>query len=229
MIPELFHYPLASSTACRIAAVLGDVAVTVQRVDVYSKSMSGGGSLFDVSPLGKLPVLRLANGHVLSENTAVLLWIQAQSGSVAFRRAPDSDAYYELVGWLSFCATELHAPVIGPLLRPETPPDMRSIILQSAPVALRFADNRLEYRRFLLGDEVSAADAYLLWCLLFCDHVGADMAPFENLASYSARLLEQAGLRRVVEEDRSAALADIETHGIRPFCNNPRLAGPAAP
>ena len=222
MTPELFHYPLASSTACRVAAALGDVAVTVRRADVYSKSLSEGGSLFDINPLGKLPVLRFADGRTLTENTAVLLWIQAQSGNGSYRREPDGDGHYELVRWLSFCASELHAPIIGPLLRPETPPDWRSIVLRAAQSALGFADSHLEHSRFLLGDDVSAADAFLLWCLLMCDHVGVELASFESLAAFMARLMEQADVRRVIEEDRASALADIAQHGVRPFRGNPR-------
>jgi glutathione S-transferase len=75
----LYHYPMACSLASVIAAKEMSVPLEVEHVDVYSKEILTGGSLFEMNPLGQVATLKLSDGSILTQNVAILNWIQTVS------------------------------------------------------------------------------------------------------------------------------------------------------
>lgn len=204
MAPTLFHHPMACSTACRIAAAEGEVPLAIERVNVFNKTLVDGGDYHAVNPLGQVATLRFDDGRILTENAAILLWIQSRSAQDAFCARPDSADYFRLVSWLCFCATELHKHVLWPIFRGDAPEAVKQYARTLAPKKLAYLDNHLAGRDVLIGERMSAADAYLVWILLLTHDAGIDIAPFDNLRRYRRDLLARPAVAQVVSDDQNA-------------------------
>lgn len=205
MNPVLYHHPLACSTACRIAAAEGGVALDVVRVDVFAKTLADGGDYHAVNPMGQVSALRLADGSLLTENVAILAWIQSASPSAEFRRAPETPDYYALLRWLGFIAAELHKAVLWPQFNRDVPDAMKAFAREIAPKRLAHLDRHLADRATLLGAHVSAADAYLVWFLTLARFAKFDLAPYAALEAYGERMRARPETARVLAEDGEAA------------------------
>ena len=73
-MPTLYHAPLTCSLAARFAAAEGGVDLDIAYVNLQSKELDRGGSLYDVNPLGQVSVLQFEDGSKLTETSTVLLW-----------------------------------------------------------------------------------------------------------------------------------------------------------
>ena len=204
MQATLYHHPMACSTASRIAAAEAGASVIIETVNIFTKETSGGGSIYDVSPLGQVAALKTTDGEVLTENVAILLWLQAHGKREAYRHTPTDADYFQLVRWLGFCATELHKALLWPVFNPTSPEEMKLAVMKLAPAKFEFLDDHLTSRLYLLGDKASAADAYLIWFLTLAPAAGYELKPFEHLLAYQERVMARPETARVLSEDRAA-------------------------
>ncbi len=201
MTATLMHAPRTCSLAVRFAAAEGRVPLAVEPLALRTKRFERGGSLFDVHPLGQVSVLRLPSGEILTETSAVLMWVQAQSPHPAFRRGPDDPDYYQMLRWIGFCATELHKQIFRIVFYPEATEPVKDRFRDLAPQRFALLDRHLANRPFLLGDGVSAADAYLAWVLALAPDAGLDTTPFPHLSAYRARVLARPAINALVQAE----------------------------
>lgn len=212
-IPILYHYPMSCSTACRIAAAERGVDLRIEPVDVFTKRIEAGGSLFDVSPLGQVPTMILPDGTLLTENTAILYWIDTQG------REHD----YTLLRWLSFCATELHAGLIRPLMTRATDETTHSAIRRRADSVFHHADEHVQTQPYLCGQEPGAADAYFFWCLTLLTYRNVPFQAWEHIQDLYRRLGSRPDYSGIMLEDQSQVLRLRETAGSQRLVRNPVL------
>src|SRR5271165_766539 len=125
---DLFFSPLACSMSARIALAEAGAAAHFIEVDPDAKRMLATGEDYrTVNPLGYVPALRLDDGTVLTENSAILQYI-ADEFPAAGLAPPESDrlARAKLRQWLSFISSELHKGLMTPLLGRETPTEVKA-------------------------------------------------------------------------------------------------------
>lgn len=198
----LYHAPLTCSLAVRFAAAEGGVALDLAPLDLTTKKLVGGGSLFDVNPMGQVAVLELDNGARLTETSTILTWIQTQSSRDRFRIPASSDAYFQMLRWLAFCATELHKGLFRVVFYQEATDAVKDRVRQLTPRRFEVLETHLSGREFLVGQEFSAADAYLSWFFVLSGHARVDHSAFPNLEAYRQRVLNRPEILRLIEEDR---------------------------
>lgn len=196
------HAPLTCSLASRIAAAEGEVPLDIAYLNLKTKELEAGGSLFDINPLGQVSVLRLDSGEILTETSTVLIWIQSQSKNDAFRRDPADPAYFQMLRWIAFCATELHKQIFRVVFYPEATDPVKDRIRGLAPKRFEVLDTQLSDRPFLLGDRFSAADAYLTWFFVLAERAQVDPAGYGRLCDYRDRMLERPLIRDLIASDR---------------------------
>src|SRR4029077_4661694 len=125
---ELFFAPLACSMSARIALAEAGAAINLAEVDTNAKRvLTTGEDYRAINPLGYVPALRLDDGTVLTENSAILQYLADQYPE-AHIAPPASDRIgrAKLRQWLSFISAELHKGLMVPLLGDKTPAEVRA-------------------------------------------------------------------------------------------------------
>jgi glutathione S-transferase len=148
---KLYYTPFACSLATHIMCRELGVPIELLRVDLAAKRVDDGSDYLAINPMGQVPTLVTDNGRVLTENVAVLAYLD---------RRPEP---IELVRWLAFVGSELHKRL--QILMPfYAAPDVAQDFARAQLVRpLAVLDAHLATRAALLGDDFTAADAYLVW------------------------------------------------------------------
>ena len=124
---ELFFSPLACSMSARIALTEAGAAINLVEVDTEAgRVLTTGDDYRAINPLGYVPALKLDDGTVLTENSAILQYIADQYPQAELAPpASDRIGRAKLRQWLSFIGAELHKGLMTPLLGDKTPPGSR--------------------------------------------------------------------------------------------------------
>src|SRR5262245_27114585 len=118
---DLYISPLSCSLTAHIAMREGGLPVTTLRVDRKTKLLDDGSDYRAIAPQGIVPALRLDDGAMLTESTAVLQFIADQAPEKKLAPAWGSRERYRLVEWLNFCTTELHKKHIWTVFSTKVP------------------------------------------------------------------------------------------------------------
>ncbi len=197
-LPVLYHAPGTCSEAVLIAAREGAVDLSVEPVDFREKTFDGGRSFLKVNPLGQVSTLRLPGGEQLTENTAILMWIQARSEMAGFHRAPDHADYFQILRWIGFTATELHKQLFRIVFYSEATDAVKDRFRGLVPARFELLNQHLRGREFLVGGSFSAADAYMVWALALSPKAGVSMAGYAHLQAYRRRMMSRPAAAAVL-------------------------------
>ena len=199
--PQLFHTPFACSLAVRFAAAWGDVALDVRPVKLGRADTEAEKQLLAVNSIGQVSTMVLPNNSVLTETSVCLIWVQSQSENNAFRRDPNSSEYFQMLRWISFCSTELHSKFLRIVFYDEATDAVKENFRELAKSRLKRLDTYLADKLVLVGDTLSAADAYLLWFLTLSEKAGVEIPSFPNLSAYFARHAAHEDVAALLAED----------------------------
>jgi glutathione S-transferase len=86
---ELYFSPMACSLASRIALYEAGGDAGFIEVDPKTKRMLDGADYLKIYPLGLVPLLRLDDGSLLSENAAILQYIAARYPNAELAQCDD--------------------------------------------------------------------------------------------------------------------------------------------
>jgi glutathione S-transferase len=187
---ELFFAPLACSMSARIALNEAGAAISLTEVDTHARRvLSTGEDYRAINPLGYVPALRLDDGTVLTENSAILQHIADQYPEAELApRASDRVGRAKLRQWLSFISAELHKGLMTPLLGDKTPPEVKAWTVGRYASRLAYLDEKLKGREFLL-DRFSVADGYLATVLNWTRATPEiDLSSYPNVKAYLERM-----------------------------------------
>jgi len=129
---DLYFSPLAGSLAARIALYEVGAEARFIEVDPKTKRTPDGSNFAAIHPIGLVPLLRLDDGSLLSENAAVLQYI-ANRFPESNLAPTDELARARLQQWLSFIGTELHQRLFCVLLDEAGPKGTRTHTLMPIP------------------------------------------------------------------------------------------------
>ena len=187
---DLFFSPLACSMSARVALAEAGATANFIEVDPATKRLLETGEDYRaISPLGYVPALKLDDGTVLTENSAILQYIADQYPEAQLAPpAADRLARARLRQWLSFIGTELHKALFTPLLGREAPPEAKAWAVGKYASRLAYLDATLKDREFLL-DRFSVADAYLTPVLNWTRATPQiDLSAYPNVKAYLERM-----------------------------------------
>jgi glutathione S-transferase len=201
MTSTLYHAPLTCSLAARIAAAEGNVPLNIEYLNLRTKELESGGSLYDINPLGQVSTLKLANSEIITETSTTLLWIQSQSTDPNFYVSPSNTMFYQLARWIAFCATELHKQIFRVVFYPEATDEVKDRVRGLAPLRFDVLNQHLSSKPYLLGEHFTAADAYLTWFFVLSKNAQLDASAYKHLADYQERTLNRPLIRDLIESD----------------------------
>src|ERR1700722_5784576 len=187
---ELYFAPLACSMSARIALAEAGADINLVEVDTrVGRIVATGEDYRAVNLLGYVPALRLDDGTVLTENSAILQYIAEQYPDAQLAPpAADRVGRAKLRQWLSFISAELHKGLMTPLLGDKTPPEVKAWTVAKYAPRLAYLDAKLKDREFLL-DRFSVADGYLTTVLNWTRATPQiDLAVYPNVKAYLERM-----------------------------------------
>lgn len=196
---KLYYSPGACSLAAHIVADEGDLRLQLEKVDLKSHKTENGQDYYRINPKGYVPAIQLDDGSTLTENIAVLNYLADHTADKLFTPEPGSMDHYRLEEWLGFITTELHKS-FGPFFQGGTETEKRKAkdkILKR----LAYADEQLKNRKFLMGDRMTVADAYLFVMLTWAKKQKFDLARFANLNALFGRMSERPSVQRALREE----------------------------
>jgi glutathione S-transferase len=190
---RLFYAPGACSMASHIMLRELGIDCEYESVDLKTHKTEKGIDFYQINPKGYVPALVLDKGGVLTEGTAVLLYISE------LKSTGNTDRY-RLVEWLVFIATELHKN-FSPLFYPNSSADLIKSSKDKLGKWFMFVDKNLSNRQFLLDSGFSAADAYLFTILNWCSSLGVDLTSCKNLDTYIKNIQSRPSVQQVLKEE----------------------------
>lgn len=177
----LYYAPGGCSQASHIALI--EAAVSYRLVKVgRDKQTDDGRDFKTINSKGYTPALELDDGSILTESLAILAYIADKSGKLL---AKDGIDRWRALEATAFMTTELHSN-----FRPFFYPDATEVEKDKARkmLVMRFGTiaEQLGARNFLVGDQMTIADAYLYVMLAWA--AMKEIAVSERLVAYSARM-----------------------------------------
>jgi glutathione S-transferase len=208
---DLYFSPMACSLASRIALYeAGARDAQFIEVDAKTKRTADGASYFDVYPLGLVPLLRLDDGSLLSENAAILQYIAARYPQSQLAPQDEIERAH-LQQWLCFIGTELHKGFFVPLFDQNAPEGTRQHILKKYESRLNYLNDHLTDREYLL-DRFTVADGYLYTILNWTVPLNVDLAPWPAIKSYRELLQTRPSIAKAFLEEMALYKAELARH-----------------
>jgi glutathione S-transferase len=209
---DLYFSPLACSMATRIALYEAGADANYLEVDPKTKMVQKDSSDFrEVNPLGLVPTLRTDDGHVLTENAAILQYVADRFPQAGISTGPGIERS-RLHQWLCFIGTELHKGLFMPLLDRKAPPEVKTYVLGKNISRLDFLENYLKGREFLL-DHFSVADAYLVTVINWTMATPPiELAKWPTVKAYYDRLRARPSIANAVAEEFELYKAEVARH-----------------
>jgi glutathione S-transferase len=163
---KLYYAPGACSLADHIALNEADIKADLVRVDLKGHKLDDGGSLYDITPKGYVPILELDDGERLTENVAILAYLADRYPALI---PPGELGRYRLLEMLSYFATELHKG-FHPLFHADGGEAEKKKSIDAIAKKLAFVAGELK-GPYLFGEKATVADFYLFviltWAMKF--------------------------------------------------------------
>jgi glutathione S-transferase len=207
---DLYFSPLSGSLASRIAFYEAGADVRFIEVASETKRTANGPHFAELYPLGLVPLLRLDDGSLLSENAAILQYVADRFPDA--KLAPNNGIERaRLQQWLSFIGMELHQGLFCQLLDQNAPDGARTQTLKKSETRLKYLNGHLGGREFLL-DCFTVADAYLYTVLNWSVPTRVALTPYASIEKYRQRLGLRPSIARAYEGELSLYRAQLARH-----------------
>lgn len=185
---KLYYSKGACSLVVRI--ILNELALTAsfESVDLKTKKTEKGSDFFSINPKGSVPVLLLDNGEILTENAIILQYLADTSKANSLLPALGDFNRYHVLEWLNFITTELHKS-IGALFNPAITESMKNdIFLPMIKYKMTYVNRQLAGKKYLLGEDFTLPDAYLLVMLRWLYYLKVDFAEWPHIEDFFQRV-----------------------------------------
>lgn len=196
---KLYYATGTCSLSPHIVALEAGIPLELERVDIMkSPHVTGAGADFTtVNPNGYVPALRLDDGSLLTEGTAIVQYLADLKPEAGLAPPAGTPERYHLQSWLNFVATELHKMYSPWLFHPEYGAQAQDVARRIIGRRLAFVESHLAGEGpFLMGDRFSVADAYLFTIVGWSAFAKVDLSRFPHVRAF----MERVGTRPRVRE-----------------------------
>lgn len=195
---KLYYSPGACATASHIAALELGIDLNYEKVDLSTKKTETGADFRTVNPLGYVPALALDDGSVLTENVAILSYLD--SLSPAGGHQGDVRSRTRLLELLSFLSSELHK-AFGPFFGPLDEAAREAAVAKLGGRIDQFERFRQRHGPYLLGERFSVADAYAFVVFNWAGMVGVSLDAWPGLQSYLKQILSRPAVTKALADE----------------------------
>ncbi len=197
---KLYHAPMTRSV--RIVWLLEELGLDYELVKLgFMTGDLQKPEYLAKSPLGKVPAIE--DGEVrMFESGAIIEYLLEKYGAGRLAPAPGTPARAEFLQWLHFAEATAMPPLVDILANTFIKPEAQRIPQVAEEAKPRVArilallDRQLAGRKFLLGDEFSAADIMMGFTVGGAQLVGLLDERYPNVQAYMARLSERPAFKK---------------------------------
>ena len=197
---KLYYSPGACSLSPHIVLRESGLPFELVLASTKSHKLLDGTDYYTINPKGYVPLLELDNGERLSEGPAIVQYVADQVPDRALAPASGTMARYRVQEWLNFISSEIHK-TFSPLFRPTTPEDFKAVLKERIADRLKWVDQQLEGRSYLMGESFSVPDAYLFTVTNWCKPVGIDISALKHLGAFMARMAARPAVQEAMKAE----------------------------
>jgi glutathione S-transferase len=197
---KLYYSPGACSLSPHIALREAGQTFELQKVDLKTKKMEGGGDYGEVNPKGYVPALRLDDGQLLTEGPAIVQYVADHSPDSGLAPRPGTIERYRLQEALNFISTEIHKS-FSPLFRPDAAPEWKQAAKDNLTKRFDFLAKQLDGKDYLFGKQFTVADGYLFTTLNWSKFVAFDLGRWPTLQAYVARVASRPKVQEALRAE----------------------------
>ncbi len=197
---KLYYSPGACSLSPHITLHESGLPFEAIAAPTKTHKLPDGGDYYAVNSLGYVPLLELDDGTRLIEGPAIVQYIADQVPDKKIAPANGTLARTRMQSWLNFVGTELHKG-FSPLFSAATPADYKVIVTDRLMSRLKWVDQQLAGKSYLLGDEFSVADPYLFTVTNWAALTKVDLSPYTNLAAFRERMAARPAVRAAMKAE----------------------------
>jgi glutathione S-transferase len=197
---KLYYSPGACSLAPHI--VLHEAGLAFEPVLASTKThqLADGTDYYTINSKGYVPLLELDNGERLTEAPVIVQYIADQVPEKQLAPPYGTMARYRLQEWLNYITSELHKGV-GGLFNPAMPEEGKVALRARAITRLKWVDQQLEGKTYLMGDAFSIADPYLFTVASWTGKTGIDTSALKHLGAFQARIAARPAVQRAMQTE----------------------------
>jgi glutathione S-transferase len=199
MTMKLYYAPGACSHSPNIVAHELGIPLDLVRVDTRKKLTESGGDFLAVNPKGYVPALELDSGEVLTEGPAIVQYLADLKPDAGLAPPSGTLGRYRLQEMLGYINSEIHKSY-SPLFSPNVTPEARQERVEYLYKRYRTIEPLLAKHPFLLGNQFTAADAYLYTVTTWAGYLKIDLSEFPALVAFQ----ERVGARPSVQAARAS-------------------------
>ena len=197
---KLYYSPGACSLAVHIILHEAGMAFTLIKAPTKTHRLDDGTDYYSINPLGYVPLLELNDGTRLAEGPAIVQYIADQVPEKNLAPANGTVARAQMQGWLNFIGTELHKG-FAPLFNPATPADYKPMVIDKLLSRMKWVDEQLAGKKYLMGDVFSVADPYLFNVTNWAPLVKVDTSDFANIATFRAHMAQRPAVQAAMRAE----------------------------
>jgi glutathione S-transferase len=197
---KLYYSPGACSLSPHIVLREAGLPFTLALASTKTHKLADGTDYYGINPKGYVPLLELDSGERLSEGPVIVQYIADQVPDRKLAPANGTMAGYRLQEWLNFITSELHKG-FSPLFSPTTPEDYKPVIKDRLVGRLKWVNEQLEGRQYLMGDTFTVADAYLFTVVNWTQFVGIDISGLANLGAFMGRMRARPAVQEALKAE----------------------------
>lgn len=206
----LYYCPGACSTASHIA-VEETGAPYESCLIALAKGEQRSETYLAINPRGRVPALKLDDGSVITENTAILTYLARRFAASNLLPTDIGDAA-RCIATMAWFSNTVH-PSFTHINRPErfaddtnAHPAIRETGRKNFWANLQEIDRLLVGRPWLQGLQFTVCDAYAMVFYGWGNRIQLPMRELTNYAGWKDRMIERPAVRRVLEREDSALL-----------------------
>lgn len=182
---KLFYSKGACSLAPHIVLSELNMVYQIEAVDVMAKTCATG-NYFSINDKGAVPALKMENGEILTEGTAILQYLADQKPEMNLMPKFGTLDRVRAQEWLNFVATEIHkgfAPLwaADKVYSATTALEVKNVTKAKLADKFNYLSTKLENKEFALGNNFSVVDAYLFTVLSWTNYTGMDLKTRQHL------------------------------------------------
>ncbi|GLQ88240.1 glutathione transferase GstA [Dyella flagellata] len=197
---KLYYAAGACSLSPHIVALEAGLPVELEKVDTKAKRTASGEDFWQINPKGYVPALRLDSGEVLTEGPVIVQYLADLKPESGLAPANGTAARYRLQEVLGYINSELHK-TYSPLFKPETPDAVRAERKEYLRKRYALLEQRLATHEWLVGDQFTAADAYLFTVTNWAQHVSLDLADFPAILAFQKRVAARPNVQSALKAE----------------------------